>query len=408
MVYTYDKGRTLKGAVINEMLFGQSQTACERLMVDLGVSMNIDSRRFRLCLTGIPKQVYAPRFGKDLDDFFRLYGSLEDEMARSLSEFGIAFDAAIVKYDGTKRILYLLSPSPSADRSLEAAELLHRRILALYRSCWGLGDDAYVCVTALSEELRGFESLAEGFVRTRNLAKLSFFLDRSLLMTDDEYRSRHVPLSADGLASSLKRIESLIVRSSVEELEEAVRVLFFEQLRSSFSLRACSDALSEIRSLARRYNEVFLARLDSARLEGLSLEGHDNLKTVYEEARAVLVHCARASSRTGLEVGRLSLEAVRFIRERYAETFTVDEIAREIGVSPNYLSRVFNGEIGESIPSYVAKVRLARAMQLIETSDATIADIGARCGFSSAAYFNRVFKQKTGWTPARYRERKRA
>src|SRR5699024_8558644 len=129
--------------------------------------------------------------------------------------------------------------------------------------------------------------------------------------------------------------------------------------------------LSEIRSLARRYNEVFLARLDSARLEGLSLEGHDNLKTVYEEARAVLVHCARASSRTGLEVGRLSLEAVRFIRERYAETFTVDEIAREIGVSPNYLSRVFNGEIGESIPSYVAKVRLARAMQLIETSDAT-------------------------------------
>ena len=99
-----------------------------------------------------------------------------------------------------------------------------------------------------------------------------------------------------------------------------MRVLFFEQLRSSFSLRACSDALSEIRSLARRYNEVFLARLDSARLEGLSLEGHDNLKTVYEEARAVLVHCARASSRTGLEVGRLSLEAVRFIRERYAET----------------------------------------------------------------------------------------
>src|SRR5699024_7859759 len=149
------------------------------------------------------------------------------------------------------------------------------------------GDDAYVCVTALSEELRGFESLAEGFVRTRNLAKLSFFLDRSLLMTDDEYRSRHVPLSADGLASSLKRIESLIVRSSCEELEEAVRVLFSEQLRSSFGLRACSDALSEIRSLARRYNEVFLARLDSARLEGLSLEGHDNLKTVYEEARAV-------------------------------------------------------------------------------------------------------------------------
>src|SRR5262249_45355574 len=81
-----------------------------------------------------------------------------------------------------------------------------------------------------------------------------------------------------------------------------------------------------------------------------------------------------------------------------------EQIAAAIGISERQLSRVFAAD-DTSVPRYVLARRLRPAPSILvpaepvlgETGPAeTVADVAARCGFSSAAYFSHAFRQHFG------------
>ena len=53
--------------------------------------------------------------------------------------------------------------------------------------------------------------------------------------------------------------------------------------------------------------------------------------------------------------------------------------------------------------AFVLRCRIAAAKAMLKTSELNIAEIAARCGFSSQSYFNFRFKEVTGETPLQYR-----
>lgn len=404
MGYTYDKGRTLKGAVVNEMLFGQTQTACARLMEDLEVDFNFNLDDYYLCLTGISKQVYAPRFGKDLDDYFVLYGQLETLVTSKMRELGIVFDAAIIKYDGSKHICYLMTPPADDDSAIEsAARFVHESLVALYETCWELDPASFVCITALSGRCHGFDMLTHAFKNVTSMTALAFYLADSLFITAPEYKNLRIPVSTRELSRRLKSIEGCIVRGNLQELDRQIDLLFCHDLRYAFSRQACEAALAGLRDILDRYGDVYLVE-GSSDLERLSLDGRGHLQEVRDDARELLRACAAASTANGREVGTLAMEAIRYIREHSTSALTVSAIAKVVNVSEGYLGRVFNREVGESIPSFIRRARLSNAEHLLRTTDLSIAEISGHCGFSSVPYFNMIFKKHTGFTPTQYRK----
>ncbi len=126
---------------------------------------------------------------------------------------------------------------------------------------------------------------------------------------------------------------------------------------------------------------------------------------VYDEVFPLLEACARASNGKGLGAGPISLEAIHYLKLHFAESCTIKEIADHVGVSPNYLSRVFNREVGENISSYLARLRLRRAAVLLETTSDSVSVVGARTGFANASYFSTAFRQHFGMSPLEYRGR---
>lgn len=403
----FNKDRVLEGALINEILFGQDYGSYLRCVEATGFRLNVDFDDCYLCLTGIPKKFYVKRFGKCLDDFLRVYDALKARVGEEFAAQGIAFDMTVVKYDESKRICCMMSvPDGLAVSACDAASFVHRALTDAYRELWGLGDADYVCVTALSDRLSGFDALYPGFKGTRQLANLFYFLDESTVMTGSRYRELHRPLEPHGLLARLAEIERCLVRADGERLDAAVGLLFREDLRHSFDFHLCGCALAELGRLIVRYDEVFLANLDRDRCARLSMRNHYSLESAHDEVRSLLQECLRASSSTGLEIGSISLETVRYLREHYAQSFTVGSMAQRIGVSPNYLSRVFNEEVGESIPSYLTKVRLDRVKVLLETTEEPVAAVGVSVGFNNAQYFNHIFKQRIGETPAQYRAKR--
>jgi AraC-like DNA-binding protein len=73
-----------------------------------------------------------------------------------------------------------------------------------------------------------------------------------------------------------------------------------------------------------------------------------------------------------------------------------DRIAAAIGISERQLSRIFAAE-DTSVPRHILARRLVLARSVLRaTATMTVAEVAARCGFTSAAYFSHAFRQHFG------------
>lgn len=104
------------------------------------------------------------------------------------------------------------------------------------------------------------------------------------------------------------------------------------------------------------------------------------------------------------QTGALVKQAIAYLHQNYARALARWEMAEGIGVSEDYLSRVFNQELGISPWDYLNRYRVARAQELLRQTHDSISQIGYRVGFSDPAYFSRVFRRLTGISPRAYRE----
>ena len=85
-----------------------------------------------------------------------------------------------------------------------------------------------------------------------------------------------------------------------------------------------------------------------------------------------------------------------------ARRWTLAEIAREIGVSPVYLTQVFAQVERIPLYRYQLRLRLARALDLLADGD-DLTSLGLQLGFSSHSHFSAAFRQLYGRTPAEFR-----
>lgn len=91
------------------------------------------------------------------------------------------------------------------------------------------------------------------------------------------------------------------------------------------------------------------------------------------------------------------------MRERLDEAWPLERMARQAGISRRTLTRRFHETAGEPPLTCLARMRVERAAELLETSDASLSDIAASCGFGSLESFRREFRKLRGTTPSRHR-----
>lgn len=88
-----------------------------------------------------------------------------------------------------------------------------------------------------------------------------------------------------------------------------------------------------------------------------------------------------------------------YIYEHYAEAITLEDIAASANISRSEAGRCFNAYMGCSPVDALIGYRLQTAHELLNNSTLTLQEISHSCGFNSANYFTRKFKQIYGYTP---------
>jgi len=100
---------------------------------------------------------------------------------------------------------------------------------------------------------------------------------------------------------------------------------------------------------------------------------------------------------------RAVARAREIMREECGADLSLGRLARESGLSPWHLVRVFEGEVGVTPHVYLTQVRVDRARQML-ARPGRIADIAHECGFADQAHLTRLFKRQTGMTPGSFRK----
>jgi AraC-like DNA-binding protein len=115
----------------------------------------------------------------------------------------------------------------------------------------------------------------------------------------------------------------------------------------------------------------------------------------------------QASSSAGLQEQRLR-QVRDLIDASLARPFTVPGLVEPLGLSPDYVSKLFRERYGMTIPRYTLLKRIELARHLLVSSDLPVSEVGRQSGIPDPHYFNKQFRRITGQSPRAYsRGRKR-
>jgi len=93
-----------------------------------------------------------------------------------------------------------------------------------------------------------------------------------------------------------------------------------------------------------------------------------------------------------------------YVEENYRSDIDSSVLARVSGLSADHLTRQFKSVMGMTPVEYVRRFRIAKAMDMLKTTDMSVSEIAEASGFSDISLFSRVFKQTVGTSPAVFRK----
>lgn len=99
-------------------------------------------------------------------------------------------------------------------------------------------------------------------------------------------------------------------------------------------------------------------------------------------------------------------QIVDYLDSYYNEKISLDQIARNMYLSPSYISKLFKTETGDTPINHLIRVRMEKARRLLEQErDISVQDIAQQVGYDDAYHFSKLFKKHFGESPSYYRKK---
>ena len=102
------------------------------------------------------------------------------------------------------------------------------------------------------------------------------------------------------------------------------------------------------------------------------------------------------------EEQEITMRLLRYVEERYRDG-SLTEIARELNYEVSGLSRFIRRKTGQGYTELVQEKRLSQAAWLLRNTDERVEDVARAVGYENISYFHRLFQQRFGMTPKKYR-----
>ena len=167
--------------------------------------------------------------------------------------------------------------------------------------------------------------------------------------------------------------------------------------------RMLEKIIQFLAALGRTANETGVDAVEEFREAESAVYKFRNIEVRFMEMIRKLVDEKKKMSRRYTEV--LVQTAVKYMEENYTDPeLSVGRVAENVGVTPNYLSRIFRNARKETCIEFLTRLRIERAKEMLRNSDEKNYVIAEAAGYRNPNYFNAIFRKYEGCTPKEYRE----
>lgn len=98
-------------------------------------------------------------------------------------------------------------------------------------------------------------------------------------------------------------------------------------------------------------------------------------------------------------------ELKEIMQDQIDTSLSLKEISKDLEINPSYLSREFSKYFDDlSFGEYIRKLRIEKALQLMQTTKYSLTEIAYLTGFTDQSHFTRIFKKHTGKNPSAFRK----
>ena len=137
-----------------------------------------------------------------------------------------------------------------------------------------------------------------------------------------------------------------------------------------------------------------------AGLDSASTAGIDLLKALF---KLTAEEIANDSQRIFSKAHVTWMHAAQYVQEHFTEAINLGDVAMELGVSREYLSRLFVREGGENFNVALRRLRMEHAALLLKNTSMPVSEVCDECGYLSTTFFISAFKNYFGMPPGKYR-----
>jgi len=235
----------------------------------------------------------------------------------------------------------------------------------------------------------------------------------AMYMNEGQRDNEPVPDSEEQVRRNYyaQRVCQMMDAASNGDTEEARQIL----KRILAELASEQMTFTQIQESGRQIVDLLMERLISYPLD-FDPEGREQ---IYVDVSACtdkkgLEECIRSVSGKAIEsikaFSRKScyrhVEAAKqYMQQNFAQaSLGVGDVSAYLGIHASYFSELFNEVVQESFTSYLNRIRVEHAKDMLAMTQIPIKDVGFKCGFNTVQNFNRVFKKYVKMTPSQFRE----
>ncbi len=205
---------------------------------------------------------------------------------------------------------------------------------------------------------------------------------------------------------SIRRGDSELLKRSLQEVRRGeIGQLSRDGLRQAKNIAICVVTLASRAAI----EGGMLPEEAFSMVDGYILKIEDMTDVVKIEAamrQAEFEFTKRVSAVHGsAERNAMVDQAKNYIFQNLHNEIMIGEIGHQIGISSAWLSTLFHRVEGITIQQYIRRERIRLAENLLRYSDYDIKSIASYLAFCTQSHFGRAFKEQTGMTPTRYREK---
>ncbi|CAH1192729.1 HTH-type transcriptional activator RhaR [Paenibacillus allorhizoplanae] len=232
------------------------------------------------------------------------------------------------------------------------------------------------------------------------------FGTNSILSFDDrigtEFREYEYP---DALE---KQIMTSLKAGDTEALKEYTSEFFAEMMAFTYDviihslIQLLIMTIRVAKSMSSLEQSDHRLEIHTCQQELLNLDTLEQMEAWYMNLCQIIIRLRDQESKS--KNSKTVAAMVEYMKENYLDyNLSVDQMSQFVGLSTNYMRRLFKEEMNHSVSEYLTALRLEKAKELLVKTDDPARKIGENVGFENTNYFYVLFKKHVGMTPDHYR-----